>query len=180
MNNHKQISKLMSLVLRHQPEAIGIKLDEHGWAKVSDLLHGINSKGLKLDMPLLEEIVKTNPKKRFSFNEAKTLVRANQGHSISVDVQLNEKEPPYTLYHGTVAKYMSSIREKGLLKMNRNHVHLSQDIETASIVGQRRGKPIILKINAHKMSLAGFKFFLSENNVWLTETVPTEFINFDE
>jgi putative RNA 2'-phosphotransferase len=129
-------------------------------------------------MEELEEVVATNTKKRFSFNEDKTKIKANQGHSIKVDLALQPKQPPSYLYHGTVEKFLQSIREKGLIKGSRHHVHLSADKETAINVGSRRGKPIILTIKSGEMHAQNHIFYQSENGVWLTETVPTEYIEF--
>lgn len=164
-------SKFISLILRHKPEAIGITLDNHGWANVNELIKGIN-----IDIDTLEEIVNTDKKKRYSFNEDKTKIRANQGHSIKVDVELQEKEPPMYLYHGTAEKYVDSINKTGLISKSRLYVHLSKDIETAINVGKRHGIPVIYKINSEEMYNKGYKFYLSENNVWLTEKVPINFI----
>ena len=162
----KNTSKFISLVLRHQPEAIGIALDEHGWADVQELIDGINrSEGHTLDMELLEEIVRTDEKQRYSFNEDHTLIRANQGHSIPVDVELEEKIPPDILWHGTGEKYVSSIDAQGLIPKSRLYVHLSSDLETARKVGSRHGKPIIYEIDCRGMVEDGYRFFLSANHV---------------
>lgn len=174
----KNISKFLSLILRHKPEQIGITLDENGWTSVAILLEKINVDKYSLSMEELEEIVATNNKKRFAFNEDKTLIRANQGHSVHIDLALQPKEPPSYLYHGTVEKFMESIREKGLIKGSRQHVHLSADKETAINVGSRRGKPIILIIKSGEMHAQNHTFYQSENGVWLTDSVPTEFIDF--
>lgn len=170
--NLTKISKLIALVLRHKPEIIGIELDKHGWAQVNKLL-----KGIKIDMETLEYIVNTDDKQRYSFNEDKTLIRANQGHSIPVDVELEEAEPPEFLWHGTSNKYIQSIRAEGLIPKSRLYVHLSVDIETALVVGKRHGKPLPLRISAAKMDEDGYKFYLSKNGVWLTERVPVEYIS---
>lgn len=178
MNNqhNKKISKFLSLILRHNPSLIHLKLDENGWASVDFLL---KNKKQPFSLAELKEVVETNDKKRFSFNEDGTKIRANQGHSISnINLELKSKTPPEFLYHGTVGKFLSAIREKGLLKMNRQHVHLSQERETAIKVGSRRGKPIILSIRSGEMSRKGHDFYLSENGVWLTNHIPSEFIEF--
>lgn len=138
----KETSKFISLILRHKPETIGITLDEHGWANVDELIAGI-AKTHPIDMAILEQIVAEDEKQRYSFNEDKTLIRANQGHSIPVDVELEEKQPPEILYHGTGEKYVSSINEQGLIPKSRLYVHLSGDEETARKVGQRHGKGIL-------------------------------------
>ena len=169
-------SKFLSLILRHKPETIGIKLDEHGWADVSELISGI-SKTRPFDMKMLEEIVRTDNKQRYSFNEDKTLIRANQGHSIPVDVELEKKTPPEFLYHGTGEKFVSSIDKEGLLSKSRLYVHLSKDTETAVKVGSRHGKPVVYRVTAGKMADEGFEFFLSVNGVWLTKAVPAEYLS---
>lgn len=172
-----KLSRFISLILRHNPMAIGIKLDANGWANTNELLKGMQDKGNKIDMALLEHIVDTDEKGRYSFNQDKTKIRANQGHSIKVDVQLKEVKPPSVLYHGTAEKSRDAILSKGILKMSRQYVHLSQDIETANIVGARHGIPVILEVSAERMYLDGAKFYISENNVWLTEYVDKKYIN---
>lgn len=173
----KKTSVFISLILRHKPSAAGIELDKHGWARVDELIEGVNSTGrYTLDMAKLEEIVRTDSKQRYSFNEDKTLIRANQGHSISVDVELKKCEPPGILYHGTAEKFIDSIMKEGLKPGSRLYVHLSTDIETAMNVGRRHGKPFVFKINSGEMRRNGFDFFLSENGVWLTKSVPVEFL----
>ena len=169
-------SKFLSLILRHKPETIGIKLDEHGWADVSELISGI-SKTRPFDMKMLEEIVRTDNKQRYSFNEHKTLIRANQGHSIPVDVELEKKTPPEFLYHGTGEKFVSSIDKEGLLSKSRLYVHLSKDTETAVKVGSRHGKPVVYRVAAGKMADEGYVFFLSVNGVWLVKAVPAEYLS---
>ena len=170
------ISKYMSLILRHKPDVIGIELDEHGWANTDDLISGIEKDNHGFDFELLEKIVKTDNKQRYSFNDDKTLIRANQGHSIPVDVELEEKEPPKFLYHGTGEKYVSSILEQGLTPKSRLYVHLSKDIETAQNVGRRHGKEVVYKIEAHEMYQDGYKFYLSVNGVWLAKGVPLQYM----
>jgi len=174
--NIKHISKLMSLVLRHDPSVIGINLDKNGWASVDDLISGINKKGKKLDFDILVEVVETNNKKRFAFNENKTKIRASQGHSLSVDVELKEEVPPKKLYHGTVDKFLDLIMESGLKKMSRQHVHLSHELATATDVGSRRGKPVILSVDSEQMHQDGIKFYKSDNGVWLVDKVLPEYI----
>ena len=168
-------SKFISLILRHKPETIGITLDEHGWANVAELIDGI-LKTQYIDMAMLEKIVATDNKQRYSFNEDKTLIRANQGHSIPVDVELPEKKPPAILYHGTGEKYVSSIEEQGLIPKSRLYVHLSEDEQTAKMVGSRHGKPVIYEIHAGEMYDDGYVFYLSVNGVWLTKSVPTKYM----
>lgn len=175
MKKLDKLSVFISLVLRHKPETAGITLDEHGWANVEKLLHGINETGRKISMEILEDIVATDNKQRYSFNEDKTLIRANQGHSIPVDVELKEQNPPEILYHGTSTRFLNSILNDGLKPMNRLYVHLSKDIETAWKVGKRHGDPVILKINSRDMYKNRYKFYLSENGVWLTEKVDVKY-----
>ncbi|MFB9077778.1 RNA 2'-phosphotransferase [Flavobacterium procerum] len=177
-NTAKTVSKFLSLVLRHSPEKIGLKLDENGWADVKELIAKCNKKGNRMDAELLDYVVENNDKKRFAYNEDKTKIRASQGHSISVELNLAETEPLEYLYHGTVGKFMESIRNEGLKKMSRQHVHLSKDKETATKVGSRRGTPQILTVRSGAMFRDGFKFYLSENNVWLTDEVPSKYIQF--
>lgn len=170
------ISKYISLILRHKPEVIGIKLDEHGWANVTELIDGIKKDNPEFDMATLEEIVSTDSKGRYSFNDDKTLIRANQGHSIPVDIELEEKQPPEFLYHGTGEKYVTSIDKIGLIPKSRLYVHLSKDVETSEQVGKRHGKEVVYQVNAGQMCRDGYKFFLSANNVWLTKEVPVKYL----
>ena len=170
----KETSKFIALILRHKPEAVGITLDEHGWANVDDLIAGI-SKQQPFTMADLEEIVATDEKGRYAFNEDKTLIRANQGHSIPVDVELEAIEPPQYLYHGTGEKSVASIEEKGIIPKSRLYVHLSLDRETAVAVGSRHGKPVVFRVLAQKMNQDGYVFFKSVNGVWLTKFVPTQY-----
>ncbi len=174
--NIKRVSKLMSLILRHQPDVIGVKLDENGWLGVDELIQGINRKGINFDFEQLQVVVDQNDKKRFSFNDDQTKIRANQGHSVKVDVELKASTPPDILFHGTVERFMDSIREMGLIPKSRLHVHLSADLETAQKVGGRRGKPVILKIDTKSMVENGHVFYRSKNGVWLTDQVPANFI----
>jgi putative RNA 2'-phosphotransferase len=146
--NTEKLSKFISLILRHKPEEIGITLDDFGWAKVEDLINGINNSGRKIDKDVLEEIVRTDNKQRYSFNENKTLIRANQGHSVPVTIEFKELEPPSTLYHGTATKAIEGIKQQGIKSMSRLYVHLSKDFETAKQVGERHGKCVVLIINA--------------------------------
>ena len=168
----KETSRFIALILRHKPEAIGIALDEHSWAKVDELIGGV-SKSRPFSMADLEEIVRADEKQRFSFNGDKTLIRANQGHSIPVDVELEEAVPPEVLYHGTGEKYVDSIEKQGILSKTRLYVHLSADCETAVKVGSRHGKPVVYRIMAGKMASDGYRFYRSVNGVWLTKVVPT-------
>ena len=170
-------SIFLSLILRHKPEVIGITLDEHGWADVHELMDGVNhSERHFLDMETLEEIVRSDEKQRYSFNVDHTLIRANQGHSIPVDVELEEKTPPDILWHGTGEKYVASIDVQGLIPKSRLYVHLSADKETARKVGSRHGRPIIYEIDCKRMVQDGYRFFESANHVWLTKEVPAEYL----
>lgn len=173
----KRISKLLSYILRHDPESIGITVDNYGYANVSLLIESvIRNKKVVLDFDILCDIVDTDNKQRYSFNEDKTKIRANQGHSIEVDVGLCKKIPPDILYHGTAVCFESSIDTEGILPMGRLYVHLSNDIETAIIVGKRHGSPLVYTINCSKMIDQGYTFYLSKNNVWLVVRVPVQFI----
>lgn len=179
--NDKQkthISKLLSLVLRHSPATIGIELDENGWVATDELLAKLTEHKEPLTIDELDEIVATNSKQRFAFNVDHTKIRANQGHSVNIDLQLAPQAPPEHLYHGTVAASLDGIRADGLKKVSRQHVHLSIDVETATKVGMRRGKPVILKIRSGDMNRAGLLFYVSENGVWLTDEVPADYITF--
>ena len=171
----KETSKYISLILRHKPETIGITLDEHGWANVDELISGI-AKTHEMNMNILEEIVSTDEKQRYSFNDDKTKIRANQGHSIQVDVELEEIKPPEILWHGTGEKFTGSIDEQGLIPKSRLYVHLSKDEETAFKVGTRHGKPVLYIVKAEEMFKDGYKFYLSKNGVWLTKEVPVKYL----
>ena len=174
------ISKFLSLILRHNPETIGLKLDENGWADVEELIDRSAGGGRTFSRADLEEIVTLNDKQRFAFNEDKTRIRANQGHSVEVELQLEPKQPPELLYHGTVDRFLQNIRAEGLQKMNRHHVHLSADKTTAERVGSRRGEAVILVVRSGEMNRDGLVFFLSGNGVWLTEFVPEKYIDFEQ
>lgn len=169
-------SRFLSLVLRHKPEAAGITLDPHGWAEVNALLAGMAPRHT-LTMAQLEEIVRTDDKQRYAFNDSKTKIRANQGHSVPVDVELTECEPPELLYHGTGEKYVDSILEHGLIPKSRLYVHLSKDVETAKLVGLRHGTPVVFTVRSGEMYRHGIRFYRSENGVWLTERVPGQFLS---
>lgn len=178
MNNKQaeKISKLISLVLRHKPEVLGLELDEHGWADTHKLLNGLYTHGYELTMDDLEFIVNTDNKQRYSFSDDKKLIRANQGHSIPVDVELEEKIPPNILYHGTGKKYEESIDKHGILKLSRLYVHLSDNKDTAKNVGKRHGVPVIYAIDCKSMVEDGYTFYQSVNGVWLTEYVPFKYL----
>lgn len=176
-DNYKTHSKFLSYVLRHKPESIGIALDKDGWVDIDILLAASAAAGRDISSQRLIEIVATNDKQRFAFDQTGTRIRANQGHSVDIDLGLTAVQPPAALYHGTVEKFIASIAQSGLVKMNRQYVHLSATIETAQNVGSRRGKPLILKVRAADMAAAGYVFFRSENGVWLTDAVPPEFLD---
>lgn len=172
-------SKFLSLVLRHQPEVVGLNLDHEGWLDINELIANANERGEDITLELLHEVVVTNDKQRFALSDDGLRIRASQGHSVSgVDLKLKEVEPPETLYHGTVAGFLKSIQDIGMQKRSRNHVHLSADQATATKVGSRRGKPIILQIAASAMHQDGHQFSLSANGVWLVDAVPTEYLTF--
>lgn len=173
----KRLSKFLSLILRHKPETIGIALDKHGWANVDELIQGIRNTVMEIDIPRLERVVRENDKKRFSFSDDGSRIRANQGHSIDVDVELEKRVPPEILYHGTVERNAASIGEKGLLSGNRLYVHLSPDAETAwKVASRRKGLSIIYEVSAGRMYRDGHVFYRSVNGVWLTEYVPVEYL----
>ncbi len=174
-DREKELSKYISLILRHKPEVIGIELDEHGWANVNELIVGIN-KTHEIDFKLLDKIVKEDEKQRYSFNDDYSLVRANQGHSVNVDVELKESIPPDILWHGTGEKYVDSIDKMGLVSKSRLYVHLSPDIESAKKVGSRHGRPVIYEVHAKEMYNDGIIFYKSVNNVWLTKKVETKYL----
>ena len=170
------VTKFLAKHLRHAPEALGLTLRPGGWVQVDDLLAASARIGFAVSYDELIECVETNDKKRFSFDDTGDLIRANQGHSVEVDLQLDEMEPPDVLFHGTGERFLASIMAEGLRKGQRHHVHLSRDVETARRVGARRGKPVILRVAARAMHGQGFKFFRSANGVWLTDSVPAVYL----
>ena len=171
-----RVSKLLSLVLRHDPGHIGVMLDSNGYVSVDVLLERLRSKGTHLTLENLQKLVAENNKQRFAFSADGTRIRASQGHSVEVDLGYAPKSPPELLYHGTATRFMTSIYEKGLLKGARNHVHLSKDKATAETVGKRHGTPHIFEVQAEAMVRDGFQFYLSDNGVWLTEHVPAKYL----
>lgn len=171
-----KISKFLSLVLRHRPEKIGLRLDPAGWVEVAELLRACQQHGVPLSRAELETVVAANDKQRFAFNEDKTRIRANQGHSVEVELGYQPAQPPELLYHGTVERFLASIMAQGLRKGQRRHVHLSADKTTAAKVGARRGKPVILTIRSGQMHREGYAFYLSANGVWLTDHVPPAYL----
>ena len=179
-NNLTRKSKFLSLVLRHQPEKIGIRLDEAGWVAVAELLEGCRRAGHAITPDQLREIVRTSDKQRFALNDDGTRIRANQGHSVEVELGYEPATPPETLYHGTAEKYLASIRRDGLHKGKRHHVHLSERLDTASAVGQRHGLLVLLHVRSGDMHRAGIPFYRTPNNVWLTDDVPPQYLVFPE
>ena len=172
------LSKLLSLALRHDPAALGLVLDAHGWADVMHVLAGLAAQGNPVTREELREIVQASDKKRFALSEDGAQIRANQGHSVNVDLGLAPSEPPDTLFHGTSARFLSSIHEKGIVPGSRTHVHLSKDMRTAEVVAKRRAGPhVILRVRARALHEGGHAFFLSENGVWLTAHVPPAYID---
>lgn len=175
----EKISKFIALVLRHKPEAAGITLDSKGWADTGNLVQAIKRlKDPTFNLDKLAEIVYTDDKGRYSFSEDLRKIRANQGHSVDVDVELEEVRPPDLLYHGTATKYIDSIEKQGLISKSRLYVHLSDNIATATTVGSRHGKPVVYVVHAKEMSEDGYKFFKSVNGVWLTKEVPIKYFGY--
>jgi len=171
-------SKFLSLVLRHEPELLGLTLDEAGWVSVDLLLRACAARGRHISRQDLERIVATNDKKRFALSDDGRRIRANQGHSVEVKLGLEPQPPPEHLFHGTASRFIEAIRAEGLQKQARHHVHLSADIAIASAVGQRHGKSVILTVLAGEMHRQGHAFYRSENGVWLADSVPIEFLQF--
>ncbi len=174
-----RLSRFLSLILRHKPEEIGISLDANGWADIEELMDGVNQSGRKIDRELLEHIVAADEKGRYVFSDDCKRIRACQGHSLAVDMQFTPVEPPEFLYHGTASRFSEQIERDGLKPRTRQYVHLSLDRETAVNVGSRHGKPVVYVVLARTMRQAGFLFYCSENNVWLTERVLPEYLKRD-
>jgi len=177
---HKHKSKFLSLVLRHEPERVGIRLDESGWVAVDELLEGCRRAGNRMTLDELKEIVRTNNKQRFAFSDDGTRIRANQGHSVEVELGYEPATPPEVLYHGTAEKHLPGIRREGLIKGARHHVHLSERVETASAVGQRHGRLVLLEVRSGAMHGDGLLFFKTPNGVWLTDGVPARYLVFPD
>jgi len=175
-NDQVEVSKFLSYILRHRPGEIGIVLDGSGWASVDELIQKANVVGKSLNRELINRVVANNDKKRFSLSSDGSKIRTNQGHSINVDLKLREVSPPDKLYHGTATRFISSIEKEGLVPGSRQHVHLSCDVIAATKVGKRHGKPIVLVIDAKQMTEDGHKFYLSENGIWLTDSVSFKYI----
>lgn len=180
MDKLTRLSKFLSLILRHKPETIGLSLDSNGWADVNELIQKVKFSNRDIDIDTLITIVEENDKSRFSFNEDKTKIRAVQGHSVDVDLNLTPSEPPIILYHGTAIHNIKSIKENGISKMKRHHVHLSDNLDTAKSVGSRYGNPVVLVIDSKKMYDDGIVFLKSQNGVWLTYFVDSKYIQFDK
>jgi putative RNA 2'-phosphotransferase len=172
-----RFSRFLTFVLRHRPEALGLQLDRHGWADIERLLTRCGQQGLRVTRTELLRLVAADEKQRFTVNPARTCIRANYGHSVPVDCDHQQAEPPEHLFHGTVERVVAAIRREGLRRMQRNHVHLSEDRQTAATVGRRRGEPVILRVQAGTMHQQGYRFYRSERGVWLIEYVPGCFIS---
>lgn len=174
------ISRYIALLLRHHPEKAGLCLDEHGWVEVEALIQGVRRRYPEFNRAVLDEIVARDSKQRYAYNQDKTCIRANQGHSIPVDVELKQALPPTILYHGTGEKYVESIQKIGLIPKSRLYVHLSTDIQTAIQVGKRHGQPVVYQIDTQQMIHDGFIFYISANHIWLTKAVPVQYLKIIE
>ncbi|MDB5243489.1 MAG: phosphotransferase KptA/Tpt1 [Spirosoma sp.] len=172
----RRLSKFLSLVLRHKPDQLGISLDANGWTDVDTLLTKLKTKGFRIDRDQLQYVVETNNKKRFAFSLDEKQIRANQGHSVAVDLGYLQQQPPQFLYHGTATQFLDLILVEGLKKMGRHHVHLSIDDQTARSVGSRHGRPVVLLVKAGDMAADGHVFYQTDNGVWLTNYVPVAYI----
>lgn len=170
------LSKFLSLVLRHNPGQIGITLDPGGWVAVETLLQAANRAGTPLTRAQLERVVSENDKQRFRFSEDGLRIRANQGHSVEVELGLAPQTPPAILYHGTATRFLAAIRQEGLKPGSRQQVHLSSDMATAQMVGARHGKPVVLTVNSGQMAADGHCFYQADNGVWLTDRVPPVYL----
>ncbi|MFJ9846210.1 RNA 2'-phosphotransferase [Kitasatospora sp. NPDC101155] len=170
-------SKVLSRILRHEPELVGITLDGSGWVGIDVLLAALAAKGRPVTRAELDHVVATNNKRRFGYSPDGLSIRANQGHTVAVDLGLTATVPPNVLYHGTADRHLASIFREGLRPMARQDVHLSADTETATRVGARHGRPVVLTVNAAAMAAAGHEFRLSENGVWLTDAVPPQYLS---
>ena len=169
-------SRFLSFILRHKPGSVGLELDAHGWVEIDALVEHTQNTDLPLTVDIIEKIVATSDKQRFAISQDRTKIRANQGHSISVDLNLSPKTPPDTLYHGTAVRFVEAILKEGLKRGSRQHVHLSADRELAVKVGARHGKPVILVVDAKRMHAKNVNFYQSKNGVWLTDSVPAQFL----
>ncbi len=177
-NNFSELSKFLSYILRHEPQSIGLQLDAEGWASIGELISLATKAGKQFDRELLQQVVNTSDKKRFTISGDGLSIRAAQGHSSEqVSIDYKAVTPPAVLYHGTATRFVESIRAQGLLPGQRHHVHLSESVETASQVGERYGKLHLLVVDCARMSAAGHEFYMADNNVWLTKQVPAEYIS---
>ena len=174
------ISRYIALLLRHHPEKAGLCLDDHGWVEIEALIQGVRRRYPEFNRAVLDEIVARDSKQRYAYNQDKTCIRANQGHSIPVDVELKQALPPTILYHGTGEKYVESIQKVGLIPKSRLYVHLSTDIQTAIQVGKRHGQPVVYQIDTQQMIHDGFIFYISANHIWLTKAVPVQYLKIIE
>jgi putative RNA 2'-phosphotransferase len=177
-NRAVRISKFLSLTLRHQPEKIGLRLSESGWASVGQLIEASRRAGIEFTLEELQNVVDNNDKKRFSLSDDRLWIRANQGHSVEVELGYSPTVPPEILYHGTAERFLTSIKQQGLIKGKRHHVHLSADAGVAAAVGRRHGRPVVLTVAAGRMNRDGFVFYFSANGVWLTEHAPVRYLGF--
>ena len=173
----RRLSKFLSFHLRHRPDKLGLELRPGGWVSIEELIQASQNVGTRLTLEQLREVVRTSDKQRFGLNEEEGLIRANQGHSVEVDLKLEVQSPPELLYHGTATRFMGSIRKQGLLKRGRHHVHLSSDAETARRVGGRKGVPVVLVVQARRMEADGCQFLCSQNGVWLVDEVPPAYFS---
>ena len=176
MSNISKHSRLLSLILRHKPDTIGLTLDNSGWAEIDALLEGLPRAGVTMTRENLQELVENNDKKRFAISQDGRFIRARQGHSIDVDLGIEPNEPPSVLYHGTAEKSLASILKTGLRRGQRHHVHLHTDRGLAETVGRRHGKPVLLEISSLAMWQDGHLFFVTDNGVWLTEAAPVPYL----
>ncbi|MBQ0212966.1 RNA 2'-phosphotransferase [Proteus vulgaris] len=180
MKDKVQISRFLSYILRHSPESIGLSLDEQGWGEISQLILLAQKKGTQLTLELINDVVKTNDKKRFAISENGLFIRAVQGHSLKTTVDYQAITPPKILYHGTATRFIDSIFNQGLIPNGRQYVHLSQDYKTAVNVGNRHGKAVVLIVDSEKMFSEGFEFYQADNGVWLTLSVPVKYLKIEE
>ncbi len=172
-----RLSKALSLLLRHEPGRFGVALDGAGWAEIAAIVVGLRSAGVEVDEESIRDVVRRSDKQRFATSDDGLRIRASQGHSVDVDVGLEPREPPHVLYHGTVVRFLASIRERGLVSKERQHVHLSADVDLARDVGARRGDPVLLEIDARAMAADRHVFYVSANGVWLTRRVPPQYVS---
>jgi len=174
LDRHVKVSKFLSKHLRHSPARIGLEMDAAGWIEIEHLLRQCAKHGFRISREELREVVETNAKQRFAFDDDEIHIRANQGHSIPIELGLKAQTPPDMLYHGTARQNLDVITREGLRPMRRHHVHLSRDVETARTVGARRGKPVVLEVDAKRLHESGTEFFVSDNGVWLADGVPPD------